>query len=138
MNHGVGAARFTSCMAAMPCGLGRRESAVITNTEKAKNTPPTTPLPTAETAVSGTSDRSIVASDRPHAGGGGVAGVVREVSGLAAQRLAHTVGNLGVAPIEDAGEQLGERPDLLGGHAVPAGRRRVLAWRDRQVHDLPV
>ena len=52
MNHGVGAAVLIDCMAAMPFAGGSRPRAFITNTEKAKKTPPTTPQPTAASVVS--------------------------------------------------------------------------------------
>ena len=59
MNHGVGAAVLIDCMALMALLGGRRPRAFITNTEKAKKTPPTTPQPSAATAVRTGRDRSI-------------------------------------------------------------------------------
>jgi hypothetical protein len=52
MNSGVGAWRLIDCIAAMPAGGGIRRSPLITNVEKAKNTPATSPLPTAHATVS--------------------------------------------------------------------------------------
>ena len=52
MNAGVGAWRLIDCMAAMPAGAGARRRPLITNVEKAKNTPATRPLPTAPMMVS--------------------------------------------------------------------------------------
>ena len=47
MNTGVGACLLIDCIAPMPSALGSRRSAGITNDEKAKNTPPARPDPTA-------------------------------------------------------------------------------------------
>jgi hypothetical protein len=44
----------------------------------------------------------------PDAGGGGGACVVAEVAGLAAERSLYAVGEVGVATVEDLGEQVGE------------------------------
>jgi hypothetical protein len=41
-------AMLMDCMAAIPCGAGRRASAVITKVENAKKTPAMRPLPSAE------------------------------------------------------------------------------------------
>lgn len=49
MNHGVGAVRLISCIAAIPCAGGSRPSAAITNVENAKNTPPIAAADTAAT-----------------------------------------------------------------------------------------
>jgi hypothetical protein len=51
MNQAVGAAVFIACMARMPDSVGRRPMAFLTNVEKAKTTPPTTPPPSRVTTV---------------------------------------------------------------------------------------
>src|SRR5262249_53822159 len=61
-NQGVGAASLISCMAIRPCRSGRRSSAVITNVEKAKNTPAARPDPTVATTVRARPYRPLIAA----------------------------------------------------------------------------
>ena len=51
MKSGEGAALLIACIADEAVGAGKPPSARITNVEKAKNTPPTTPAPMAATTV---------------------------------------------------------------------------------------
>ena len=52
MNSAVITVTLIARIAATACAGGRRSNAAITNTEKAKNTPPITPAPTAAATVS--------------------------------------------------------------------------------------
>src|SRR3954471_4121754 len=108
----ISAARWAvaliDCIAAMPCAADRRCSAGMTNAEKAKNTPPTVPEPTAPATVIQTCSRVIAPDARgtPHPGRGGVAGVVGEVARRAPERALHAVGQVRVAPVEHLAEQV--------------------------------
>jgi len=51
ISGGWTAVRLIDCIDRMPAGAGRARSAGITNAENVKNTPPTTPLPTAAITV---------------------------------------------------------------------------------------
>src|SRR5438270_5930027 len=60
MNAGRTAEMLIDCMAAMPCGAGRRPSPSITNAEKPKNTPATVPQLSAATSVNAKSPGLVV------------------------------------------------------------------------------
>src|SRR5215218_2503530 len=94
MNAGVGAWRLIDCMAAMPAGAGARRRPLITNVEKAKNTPATRVLPTAPMTVS---VRTNVESITPRPG------QRRSGRGLAAHGRGplDAVGDRDVAAVED-------------------------------------
>ena len=51
MNSGVTASLLIACIAATPCAGGSLSSAGMTNAEKAKNTPATSPQPSAAASV---------------------------------------------------------------------------------------
>ena len=51
MKTGVMAVMLIDCIAAIPCAAGMRASAGMTNVEKAKKTPPTTPQPIEQAKV---------------------------------------------------------------------------------------
>jgi hypothetical protein len=60
-NNRLSTTTLIDCMAAIPCGVGRRANAFITKAENAKNTPPIKPEPSAETNVKTKMARSIIA-----------------------------------------------------------------------------
>src|ERR687897_309285 len=121
MNAGVTAVTLIDCMAATPSRGRSSASAGMTKLEKAKNTPPFSPQPTAAAIVSAVTSPSIGSGRAhrrvPHARRGGPAYVLGEVPGLAPEGLLHAVGEAGVAPVEDLAVQVGEQVDLLLRHA---------------------
>src|SRR4051794_29298241 len=132
----ISAARWAvtliDCIVAMPCAAGRRCSAGITNAEKAKNTPPTAPAPTAAATVIHTCSRVIApdALGMPHPGRGGVAGVVGEVAWRAAERALHAVGQVRVAPVEHLAEQVHDEVGHAGRQIGGGELGRVVGGRD--------
>src|SRR5882672_1719767 len=101
MNQALMTLTLMLCMAAMPWDAGSAPNAGMTNVEKAKNIPPTKPLPSAVARVSEKTPLDI-----PHAGRCGGADVVGEVAGRAAERLLHAVVQVCVAAVEHLGEQV--------------------------------
>ena len=132
----VTAVTLIDCIAASPCAAGRRRRAAITNVENAKNTPPTA----AAADRCGDGERDERAAHRLAAGDGvprsgrrGLGRVGREVARLAPERLAHAVGRVRVAAVDDLAEQVREQVHDIGRHAVVAQLGRVLLERDRHV-----
>jgi hypothetical protein len=62
---------------------------------------------------------------------GGVARVFAEVTRLAPERTLDPVGDVGVPPVQDLAEQVGQQVDDLLRHPVFGCRRGVLLDRDR-------
>ena len=108
MNSGFGAYTLIDCIAVIPIGAGSLASDRMTNVEKAKNTPATSPLPMAlmNTNTALTPSTITPPPRHPTRRRRRPPGVPKEVPGLTTERPLHAVGEVRTAAVEHLGEQL--------------------------------
>ena len=131
MNSGFGAYTLIDCIAAIPIGAGSLASDRITNVEKAKNTPATSPLPMAlmNTKHPGATldHHATSSSSQTPAAAAAVAYSAKSRGSRPSARWTPSV-EVGAAAVEHLGEQLDQtRHVVLGQAGRPQAGGELLA-----------